>query len=477
MKDWMSYRKWLTEPSASITGYENRRQAELLAALLVAEILIAVILLPLWSLADPDFPVPGYMQVAIFCTLGIAYAFSRTQRYRLGSYILIAMFPAVITAVIVYAPNPLNETMLALNFLVVSVLLASILLSAGETFFLSVGFLLYVSAFLSFPEVGLPEIYPYWVYLGTTSTLFVASAAVRGRYIERLHQSEHRYRSLFEQSNDAVFILDLNGIHVQANQRGAEMFGYQPDEMIGLSYRALVVPEHHPLSENILHMIVAGEKIPLYERKFRHRNGTIIPAEVNVDIVKDGAGNPLHIQSIVRDISQHKAAQELLRVQRDFAIALSSTSDLMESLDRLLEMSLQVEGVDSGGAYLVDAATGDLNLVTHHGLSDAFVAQIAHFDAQSPQAQLVMKGDAIHQHYDNILPETKNTPRQQEGLRATSVIPVQHDGRVIAAINYASHTHNHIPRRQSRHTRNDFRADWRRDCTHSGRDGPLREPA
>ena len=47
----------------------------------------------------------------------------------------------------------------------------------------------------------------------------------RKRIEGELRTSELRFRSLFEQTHDAVFILDLEGNHLAANQRAADMLG------------------------------------------------------------------------------------------------------------------------------------------------------------------------------------------------------------------------------------------------------------
>lgn len=124
---------------------------------------------------------------------------------------------------------------------------------------------------------------------------------------------ELRYLSLFEQSNDAVFILDLEGNHVQVNQRAAAMLGYQLDEIIGLSYRDLVVPEQHTHSVNVLQRLLAGETLSPYERTFRRKDGSFVQVEVNVEIVHNREGKPLHIQSVIRDITNRKQMEETLK--------------------------------------------------------------------------------------------------------------------------------------------------------------------
>ena len=78
---------------------------------------------------------------------------------------------------------------------------------------------------------------------------------------------------------------------------------------MGLSYRDVVAPEQHSNSENILNRLLAGEHIFPYERQFRRRDGTVFPAEVNVEVVW-GLDGPLHIQSVVRDITERREAEQ-----------------------------------------------------------------------------------------------------------------------------------------------------------------------
>ena len=145
-----------------------------------------------------------------------------------------------------------------------------------------------------------------------------ASTAIqRIQAVTSLRESELHYRSLFEQSNDAVFILDLEGNHIQVNQRAADLFGYEHEELFGLSYQEMVVQDEHHQTQNVLQHLLAGEHVPPYERTFRRKDGSLLPTEINVEIVRDQDGSPLHIQSVVRDITRRKQAE-----QRQFELAL-----------------------------------------------------------------------------------------------------------------------------------------------------------
>lgn len=128
-----------------------------------------------------------------------------------------------------------------------------------------------------------------------------------------LREQDLRYRSLFEQTRDAVFLLDLDGYYVAVNQRATEMLGYSVDELIGMHYRAVVAPQEHQRSSQVFELLKAGKDVPLYERVFRKRSGAEFPVEMNVSLVCDDQGKPIYIQSIVRDITRRKLDEQMLR--------------------------------------------------------------------------------------------------------------------------------------------------------------------
>ncbi len=124
--------------------------------------------------------------------------------------------------------------------------------------------------------------------------------------VSKKRQADVRYRALFEQSNDAVFIVDLTGRHLQVNQRAADMFGYTVEELNQLSYRELVFPADLDDAWTTFQRLIAGATIAPYECTLRHHTGQPVVAEINIEVVRDTDGQPLHFQSILRDICERK---------------------------------------------------------------------------------------------------------------------------------------------------------------------------
>ena len=73
-----------------------------------------------------------------------------------------------------------------------------------------------------------------------------------------LTRSEERFRSVIEQSADAIFVVDEQGVVVEANAAGAALLGYAIEELIGRSWADLVAPEDLAAQPLRFHELRAG---------------------------------------------------------------------------------------------------------------------------------------------------------------------------------------------------------------------------
>lgn len=129
----------------------------------------------------------------------------------------------------------------------------------------------------------------------------VTSTGEFERLLGTVENTFNRYRTLFNQSRDAIFTLDLQGNHLAANQRACELLGYTESELVGLSFKEISAEVHE--SEDKLQKLLAGEPVPFYKRKFRKKNGEVIAVEVDAELVHHPDGSPWFILSILHDAS------------------------------------------------------------------------------------------------------------------------------------------------------------------------------
>jgi PAS domain S-box-containing protein len=148
---------------------------------------------------------------------------------------------------------------------------------------------------------------------------------------ESSRERNQRYRALFDRTNDAVFIISLAGIFLEVNDRAAEMLGYEIHELVGTSATDYVASDEFEESESALHALKSGHVFPIYERTMRRKDGVEFPVELNVAMVYDEKGNPLHIQSIVRDITGRKQVRNELE-----ALVKDRTDELEQANAQLM---------------------------------------------------------------------------------------------------------------------------------------------
>ncbi len=156
----------------------------------------------------------------------------------------------------------------------------------------------------------------------------------------KMMNCEVQFNALFERTKDAVFLLDLKGVHIIANQKAALMFGYDEEEMAKLSYKSLSM---EPIeSEAIMKRLLAGEQIPKYRKRFRHKEGYEIPVEIDVELVKNSKGIPIYIQSIVQDIRERVAFEKTISYYSNFQkLIVQSAIDIIKASSDDLEAELK----------------------------------------------------------------------------------------------------------------------------------------
>jgi PAS domain S-box-containing protein len=125
-----------------------------------------------------------------------------------------------------------------------------------------------------------------------------------------LRESEARYATLVEQSNEGVLILQ-NGEYVFANHTMAEMSGYRVEEIVGKPLPYLVAETYKETIVERNKQRQAGESVPdTYEIQVVKKNGEILDVEISVGTISY-EGKRASIVT-VRDITERKQTQKKL---------------------------------------------------------------------------------------------------------------------------------------------------------------------
>jgi PAS domain S-box-containing protein len=145
---------------------------------------------------------------------------------------------------------------------------------------------------------------------GVGGVLTLAAESCRPSDAEReLRASEERYRDLFENANDVIYTLDLDGRITSLNKRAEQTFGYPLAECLGRDVREIIPPEYHARMYEALRRKLGGEPAPTtYELEVVSRDGGRVPLEVSSRLIlRDGT--PVGIQGIARDVTDRRRAE------------------------------------------------------------------------------------------------------------------------------------------------------------------------
>ena len=125
-----------------------------------------------------------------------------------------------------------------------------------------------------------------------------------------LRRSETRYRTLFGESRDAVYMNTREGKILDVNQASLDLLGYSRDELIGMNVRKLYV---YPAERSVFQReIERNGSVRDYELKFRRKDGAEIDCLVTSTVRRAVDGRVLGYQGIIRDITEQMKAEKAL---------------------------------------------------------------------------------------------------------------------------------------------------------------------
>ena len=153
---------------------------------------------------------------------------------------------------------------------------------------------------------------------------------------KQIQLSEARFRGAFEYSATGMALVSLEGKWLKVNKELCHVVGYSEQELLALTFREITHPEDLSKDLAFLQQTLRGE-IETYrmEKRYLHKNGSLVWVNLNVSLIKDTDGNPLYFVSQIEDITIEKKAQEkLVASQANLHATINNTEILIWSVDR-----------------------------------------------------------------------------------------------------------------------------------------------
>lgn len=165
----------------------------------------------------------------------------------------------------------------------------------------------------SMPLQGRIELIATHVVMATVTYFLTNGFHLRSKLAMQLAESEMaraRFRGLFDRTVDMVFIVGLDLQILDVNDEALLLLGYKREELVGASYRKVIVPEEQEDVTQRVGVIRGNQaRLPVYERTFLSKDGLRITAEMDSAVIRSPQGRALHYQAIGRDIRNRKAME------------------------------------------------------------------------------------------------------------------------------------------------------------------------
>lgn len=165
--------------------------------------------------------------------------------------------------------------------------------------------------FRQIQDTGSPRYQPDGALSGYVGVCFDVTA--RRQALRDLHQSEARFRTVFERAAIAIGVVDVDTkATVECNPALERMLGYSAEEISRLPWTTYTHPDD--LEPNLtLHQRLLRGEIDHFviEKRFIHRSGQIVWGRLTASLVLDH-GQPLYVVGLVEDITEHKLTRERL---------------------------------------------------------------------------------------------------------------------------------------------------------------------
>lgn len=160
---------------------------------------------------------------------------------------------------------------------------------------------------------------------------------------EALRQSERHLRLIFENAAIGITRLDLESRVIQTNPALQKMLGYSEAELIGMTIAEFSHAEDVTKSVSLFADLITGKHDSYrLQKRYLHRDGRVIWANLTVSLVRDQLDVPLYVIGLIEDITERRQAEEALRQSEEhLRQVIASISD-----------HIYVTEVTPAGAYL-----------------------------------------------------------------------------------------------------------------------------
>jgi PAS domain S-box-containing protein len=199
-------------------------------------------------------------------------------------------------------------------------------------------------------------------YVATVRDITERRAAEAAR-----REIEEKFRYIFDHSSVAKSLTRPSG-EIDVNDAFLEMVGYTREELGEHgTWQQLTHPDDVAATDEVIAGLLSGERTSArLEKRFVHKDGSVIWADVSTTLRRDARGDPEYFMTTIMDITERRAAEEQLRtLSAKHEAILQSVPDIIAEVDT---NKVYTWANEAGRSFFGDDVVG-------HQASDYFVGE------------------------------------------------------------------------------------------------------
>src|SRR5580693_7298875 len=162
-----------------------------------------------------------------------------------------------------------------------------------------------------------------------SGVIILAEETIELIAVEQTLREEERWRSVFENSAIGVALTDLSGRFLASNPVYREMMGYSDEELGGLSFLDVTMPDDREANLALVIEALEGKRQQFQiEKQYMRKDGTVIWVRNNASLVPGTENRPPFFMTVSEDITERKMAEEALqKSEEQVRLILDSTAE------------------------------------------------------------------------------------------------------------------------------------------------------
>ncbi|WP_292470713.1 GAF domain-containing protein [Methanolobus sp.] len=171
-------------------------------------------------------------------------------------------------------------------------------------------------------------------YLKANSDL--AAIEIEHRVVnETFRESDHRFKTIFNNINDQIYVSELNGNLIDVNKVVVDSLGYSKDYILSSSPMD-IVPSWYVQRASELIKVIEKDHKAMYEAAAIRKDGSVIPLEINARMINYNGKKT--VLSVARDITERKRAEKAKQLNESRLETLIKLNEMTAaSLDEIAE--------------------------------------------------------------------------------------------------------------------------------------------